>query len=277
MPVNDRPIGNTILYKEDGTAVLVGSRGEVYITDLQEGVGRALVTGNSGISKGYVTVNSTAIVPMRATTYTEPTSAAARELISSSVQDDASPGGTGTRRVRITYYNNNMVGPFIEDIDLNGTSAVTTVNTNIRFVESIKSLTVGSNGTNVGTITLRNTGAGATIGTIAASDGITFWNHHYIGDGYTCFIQKLTIGIIDNGLLGSISAGTFLRVATPLTANSFEEQITPTFRQQGSQPNRTHDFGKGLWIRGPSRVTQFVRSDNATAGTAHGGFVFYDL
>lgn len=277
MPVNDRPIQNTILYKEDGTVALIGSRGEIFTADLQEAAARTTTTGNTGITKGYVAVNSTSIVAIRATTYTEPASAAARELISSSTQDDASPGGTGTRRVRITYYDNNMVGPYHEDIDLNGTSAVTTVATNIRFVESIKSLTVGSNGTNVGTITLRNTGAGATIGTIAASDGITFWNHHYVGDGYTCFIQKMTIGIIDNGLLGSIGAGSFLRAINPLTTNAFEEQITPTFRQQGSQPNRTHDFGKGLWVKGPARVTQYVRSDNTTAGTAHGGFVFYDI
>jgi len=277
MPVNDRPIENTILYKEDGTAVLVGSRGEIYTSDLSIAVGRGLATGTSGMAKGYASVSSTAIVPVRATTYTEPTSAAARELISSSTQDDATPGGTGTRRVRITYYDNNMLGPYIEDIDLNGTTAVTTVATNIRFIEKMESLIVGSNGTNVGTITIRNTGAGATIGTIAASDGCTHWAHHYVADGYTSFIQSLTTGIIDNGLLGSISCSMFLRAALPLTANSFEKQITFSFRQQGNQPSQTHNVVNGLWVRGPARITLYARDDNTTAGTVHGGFTFYDV
>lgn len=277
MPVNDRPVQNTILYKEDGTAVLVGSRGEVYASDLSIAVGRSLVTGVSGLTKGYTSINSTAIVPVRATAYTEPTSAAARELISSSTQDDATPGGTGTRRVRIVYYDNNMLGPYTEDIDLNGTSAVTTVATNIRFIERMESLIVGSNGTNVGTITIRNTGAGATIGTIAVSDGCTYWGHHYVADGYTSFVQSLTTGIIDNGLLGSIGCSMFLRVATPLTTNSFEKQITFSFRQQGNQPSQTHSFTNNLWVRGPARITLYVRDDNTTAGTAHGGFTFYDV
>lgn len=277
MPVNDRPISNTILYKEDGTAVLVGSRGEVYSSDLSIAVGRGLVTGVSGLAKGYRSINSTAIVPVTSTTYTEPTSAAARELISSNTQDDATPGGTGTRRVRITYYDGSMIGPYTEDIDLNGTAAVTTVATNIRFVEKIESLIVGSNGTNVGTITLRNTGAGATIGTIAVSDGCTHWAHHYVADGYTSFIQSLTTGVIDNGLLGSIGCSIFLRAATPLTASSFEKQLTFSFRQQGNQPSQTHTFANNLWVRGPAKVTLYVRDDNTTAGTAHGGFTFYDI
>lgn len=277
MAVNDRPIGNTILYKEDGSAVLVGSRGEIYTSDLSIAVGRGLVTGTSGLVKGYATINSTTIIPVRATTYTEPTSAAARELVSSSTQDDATPGGTGTRRVRITYYDGSMNGPYTEDIDLNGTAAVTTVATNIRFIEKMESLIVGSNGTNVGTITIRNTGAGATIGTIAVSDGCTYWAHHYVADGYTSFVQSLTAGVIDNGLLGSISCSMFLRVATPLTANSFEKQLTFSFRQQGSQPSQTHNFANNLWVRGPARISLYVRDDNTTAGTAHGGFTFYDV
>lgn len=277
MPVNDRPIQNTILYKEDGTAILVGSRGEVYSSDLSIAVGRGLVGGTSGIARGYRSVNSTAIVPITATTYTEPTTAAARELVSSSTQDDATPGGTGTRRVRITYYDGSMNGPLTEDIDLNGTSAVTTVATNIRFVEKIESLIVGSNGTNVGTITLRNTGGGATIGTIAASDGCTFWAHHYVADGYACFVQRAFTGIIDNGLLGSISCSMFLRQATPLTTSSFEKQITMSLRQQGAQPSQTHSFENSFSVRGPAKVTMYVRSDNTTAGTAHGGFTFYDV
>ena len=277
MTITDRTVQNSILYKEDGTPALVGSRGEIFVADLVEAVSRGLTTGTSGLTKGYASVNSTAIVPIRATTYTEPSSAAQRELVSSSTQDDATPGGTGTRSVRITYYDGSLNGPFTEDINLNGTSAVATVATDIRFVEKIESLTVGSNGTNVGTITLRNTGGGATVGTIAVGDGCTNWAHHYVASGRTCFVERINFGMIDNGLLGSVSGGSFLRAILPLTTNAFEKQITMTFRQNGTSTSQTHNMAKSLWVTGPARIVQYVRSDNATAGTAHGGFTFYDV
>ena len=120
--------------------------------------GGIVPNGLSGVIGGYIGTSAVTLVACRATTYTEPASAAQRSVASSSASDSAA--GTGTRTIRITYYDNSMNGPYYEDITMNGTTPVNTVATNIRFIECICSMTVGSNGGNVGTITLFNSTAG---------------------------------------------------------------------------------------------------------------------
>jgi hypothetical protein len=269
MSIDSRSVISSIPYKEDGTALLVGAQGEQGSAELEELVARALATGAAGSCMGFIATAAQTIVAVRGTTYTEPSAAAQREIVSSSTND--SSAGTGARTVRITYYDGTMAGPFTEDVTMNGTTAVATVATNIRFVESLRTLTVGSNGSNVGTITLRLLSAGATIGTISVSEGVTFWAHHYIAVGRTGFIPRIICG--ENG----VSASMFLRSFRPLTSNAFEEQITAQLRAITAQPSQIYDMGKGLFVPGPARVALYVRPDANTAGTAHGGFTFYDV
>jgi hypothetical protein len=121
--------------------------------------------GRTGISSGGVVLGgSTAntLQVMRATTYTEPTSAAQRSLASASANDAAA--GTGGRTVKITYYDGAGAGPLTETVTLNGTSAVNTVATNIQFIEKMEVVTVGSLGANAAAITLYgSTGGGGGV------------------------------------------------------------------------------------------------------------------
>jgi len=269
MAISERPVISTVNYKEDGTALLIGAQGEQVGADLEQAVAKGQATGAVGSVYGYVATAATTIVVVRATTYTEQSAALQREVVSSSAND--SSAGTGTRTLRITYYDATMAGPFTTDVTMNGTTPVSTSVSNICFVEKIETLTVGSNGTNVGTITLRLLSAGATIGTIAASDGVTFWAHHYVAVGRSCFVQRAITGVL------GVSGALFLRKHTPLVANSFESQITVSLRTITAQPSQTYDFSKGLWISGPARVSLHVRPDANTAATWHGGFTFFDV
>ena len=269
MAVNNRPTQNSILYGENGSAILVDGYNLVMVGSLEHAINKDLIsTAESGHVQGYVATSATTIVVIRATTYTEPASASQMEVVSSSTQDDGSPGGTGTRTLRITYYDGNMNGPFTEDITTNGTGAVATAATNIRFVEKMETLTVGSSGTNVGTITLRLVGGGATVGTIAVSDGITFWAHHYVQQGKTCFIKR-----VFGGVLG-VSGVVFLRSTFPLTTNAFEKQITASVRTVTAQPSQIYDM-EHFTVTGPARISMWVRPDANTAATWHGGFSYY--
>lgn len=269
MAFKDRPVANSVMYKEDGTAVLIGSRGEQFGADIEEAVARGLVTGTTGNVFGYVGTSATTIVSCRATAYTEPASASQMEVLSSSASDASA--GVGTRTVRVTYYDGSMAGPNTTDVTLNGTTAVATTPTNIRFVESIRTLTVGSTGTNVGTLTLRVVSGGATVGTVAISDGRTFWAHHYVAASRISFIQRIASGT--NGVNGNI----FLRSILPLTSAAFEEQISQNFRSITAQPSQIYDMGADMTIAGPARVTLYVKPDAATASTFNGGFTYYDL
>jgi len=164
---------------------------------------------------------------MRATVYTEPTSAAQRSISSSSASDTSA--GVGARTVKITYYNNTGVGPFTEIVTLNGTTAVNTVATDIRFIENIEVVTAGSTLSNVGTISLFGTtgGGGGTVGSIGVGtvisgvgDNRTLWAHHYIAVGYTAQMSVLVIGIQSGG--SATNGQFFVRSSQPLVANSAE-------------------------------------------------------
>lgn len=272
MTINDRSTHNVILYNENGTPVFVGDNHGLLIAGTIEYAVSAGIIPNSvsGTSYGYVSTSSVTITVLRATAYIEPASASQMEIVSSSVQDDATPGGTGTRTIRITYYDGTMNGPFTEDLSMNGTSAVATIGTNIRFVESIESLTVGSNGTNAGTITLRLVGGGATVGTIAVGDGITNWAHHYVANGLRCFVKRVITG--SNGNSGS----SFLRSVNPLIANAFEKTITPNLRTITAQPSQIYDT-ENFTVIGPAKITMYVRANSNTACTWDGGFSYYEL
>jgi len=272
MPITDRPVNNSILYDESGKAILVDSgNGALIVGGLEHAIGDGLIS-TAGVSsdhaKGYVATASTSITVARASTYVEPASASQMEILSSSASD--SSAGTGTRTVRITYYDGSLNGPFTEDKTMNGVAAVTTTATNMRFIDKIETLSVGSNGTNVGTITLRAVSAGATVGTIAVSDGITFWAHKYVPVNTKCFIKRWFVGVLGN------SGVTFLRTNQPLTGVSFEKQMTPSVRVTTAQPSQIYDMEHFI-VPGPAKISAWVRADSNTAATWHVGFSFYCL
>ncbi len=82
------------------------------------------------------------------------------QVVSTSALDNG--GGTGIRTLDIHYIDANGAAKE-EIITMNGITAVSTVATNIRFVQEIHAFTVGSNGVAVGTITIFQSGAPATV------------------------------------------------------------------------------------------------------------------
>jgi hypothetical protein len=261
MALGDRPIVNAVPFSE-GALIASGKS-----------------SGAAGLAVAYAAAASTASTVVRATAYTEPAAAAQLEVVSSSTSDAAA--GTGARTLRIIYYDGAGNGPFSTDVTLNGTAPVTTAATNIRFVEAMYCRTVGSTGSNVGTITLRGLGGGATVGTIAATDGRTYWAHHYVGVGQISQITELTAAM-------TLAKGTvFLRAIEMLTANAFELPITASYRlgpaAAGASatpspfaPSLVFPFGS-LYVQGPARVTAYVKPDAATTGNlAHVSFGYVD-
>ncbi len=192
----------------------------------------------NGFTHGRVATSATTTVPIRATTYTEPASAAQRSVASASANDTSA--GTGARTVRITYFDGSMNGPYTETVTLNGTTPVNTTATDIRYVEKIEVLTVGSGGVNAGIITLYGStaGGGGTVGTIAASDNQTFWAHHYVRNGKTANITSIT-----GGVLGAQTAGMFLQAKNPANANDAEMRLTDQLRLMSSGNTISRLFG----------------------------------
>lgn len=196
----------------------------------------------TGVSGAFLTLGggtAGVLVILRATTYTEPAAAAQRSVASASANDTAA--GTGARSVRITYFDNSGNGPLFETVTLNGTTAVNTVATDIRFIESMEVVTAGSLFANAGIITLYGAtgGGGGTVGSIGVGtivtgvgDNRTVWAHHYVAAGYTAQLATFSLGIQSGG--GNTSGRFLIRMTQPLVANSADVTIGDVVLVNGS-------------------------------------------
>lgn len=166
------------------------------------------------------------LTAIRTTTYVGQTTNAQRSFVSTSAND--SSAGTGARQIKLTYYNSSGAGPFTETLSTNGLTAVNTTATDICFVEKIEVTSVGSNGSNVGTINMYSTtGAGGTI--IAAigvanlgtgvGDNTTLYGHHYVASGSVVNLYNLNCGAQTS------FAQVFLKIKDPTVTTSAETLI----------------------------------------------------
>ena len=126
-----------------------------------------------------------------------PTSAEVYEI--SSLSPDDTSAGTGTRTVLVASLDSLFVEQ-TQVVTMNGTTAVTLTGTHIR-PRLIQSLTAGSNGTNVGDITLQVSGAGAVRNIMLTDEGISNDGHFTVPANKIAYIlQTFTLfGKDDSG------------------------------------------------------------------------------
>jgi len=213
--------------------------------------------------------------PVRFTTYVEPTAQAQRSLVSSSAADAAA--GTGARQVEITYVNNAMTGQFTETVTLNGVTPVNTVATDIRFIQKMKVMSVGSGGQNAGTISLFTglAGAGTVIGSIGLGVGRTnqtYWAHHYVLATETAVIVTFNAGVAGGG---AVDAEAFVSSRNPIIATSPELQITDSVTVEASSASTPRVVPNTVDVVGPAiMVMNIIPAGNNTS--FFGSFDFWE-
>lgn len=222
-------------------------------------------TMTAGRANGYIGTSATSGVVVRATTYS-PQGANAQRSINSTSANDTSLG-TGARTVTINYLNTSFVLKS-ETVTLNGTAGVNTVNTDIAYIENIQVASVGSGGGNAGAIQVW-TGLAATgsiWGSIAASDNQTFWAHHYVPTGVSCYILNLTGG-------ATVVAGqtNINHSGNPGSTNIPQLQIGATIIHTAAG-TWDHDYEVPLVVTGPDLVWVVERPTAVTASTAVASF-----
>ena len=219
-----------------------------------------------GRSQGYVGTSATTGVAIRATTYT-PLGGAGVQCSFKSTSANDSSSGTGAQQVTINYLDSSF-NTHSETITLNGTTAVNTVGTNYAYIESMQVSQVGSGGGNVGTIEIfTTTGGGGTVwGSIAAGDNQTFWAHHYVPSGYTCYILGMTCG-------GTVAAGqtNLNHFGNPSSSNIPELQIGVTIVHVAGG-TWDHDYEIPIAVTGPDLILLVEKPISSTASTAVAGF-----
>lgn len=233
---------------------------------------------SSDTREGYIVTTATTKTEIYATAQPTQTVGAQRSMNSTSANDTAV--GTGAQTVRITYYVQTgtglVTGPFIEIISLNGTAAVNTVATNIRYIEKLEVLTAGSSGENVGTIRLwTGTAASGTVfSSINATDGETFLAHHFVPSGKTCYITDILTGT--NVATGT--TGRFQIFSTDLsTANAAVKSIISFLYQPGGVLNNSLVFSSPRIIVGPAYIECYVTPGSATSQINSMTFNYYEL
>lgn len=273
-PVNGRaangaaPVGSPVLVS--------GSDGSLVRTILTDAQGRIVTAPagafatHKGFADGKVVLAAKTPTAVYATAYTEQAANAQRSIVSSSANDAAA--GTGARTVRVTYLTAAGLGPYTEDVTMNGTTPVNMVAVDVCFIERIEVLTVGGGKTNAGVISLKAAtgGGGATVWSIAAGDGRTYGAHHYIPAGRVCRVTSLHVGI------KGADTSSFTLKAVPLPiGNNYEEQIGDLIRV-ASSAGFLRTYGTPIEVAGPARVSVWALPDSTSSRTYYGSFDYYD-
>lgn len=135
---------------------------EQFIDDIAGGISGLLVSYGfrSSISNS---VTGDDIWTGTATTIPIPPSTGQQmQVVSTNANDDGSPAGTGVQMLTVHYIDANGL-QLDEDITMNGVTPVLTTAKNIRFVQDIHTIAVGTNLAAVGTISISPSGVPATV------------------------------------------------------------------------------------------------------------------
>ena len=234
-----------------------------------EAVAAGIVPGVTvGRAQGYVGTSATSGKVIRATTYTPQGTNAQRSVNSTSSSDTSA--GTGAQKVTVNFLDATNIVLASETVTMNGTTAVNTVSTNVALLENMIVAQVGSGGGNVGTIQIFTTtaGGGSVWGSIAASDNQTFWAHHYVPSGVTCYILGFTCG-------ATVVAGqtNLNHSGNPLGTGLPQLQIGVTLMHVAAG-TWDHDFEVPIAVAGPDLVWLVERPVAVTSSTAVAGFEY---
>lgn len=241
--------------------------------------GNLIVTSLTGFGAnfafGAVATAATTLVPVRRNVYAEQSTNGQRSIASSSSADALVQ--TGARTVIITYYDQNGNGPFSESLNLNGATGVNTVATNICFIEKIVVTSVGSGGTNAGTITLFtgiNKG-GTTITTIEPGGLQTFLAIHYVPAGKTCNVTGIAVS--HNGT--TVGSGAVFKMTSKALipyATSSAIQISDFVRLYGQSSMFSRVYQSPIKVVGPARIQLEVAPESTSAIIYRGSFDYFE-
>ena len=239
------------------------------VADLETMAMLGLIPGCvAGRANGYALAGTTSQFNVRGSTYAPQASALQRSVKSSDARDTAA--GTGARTVTINYLNNSMVLKQ-DTVTLNGTTPVNTNATDIQFIESIVVATCGTDLVNDGNVQLMTglAGAGSVMAQMNSSDNSTFYAHHYVPAGVTCYILK-------NTGAGTLVVGkTWMnRTGDPRSTGLPVLQIGDTIIHSAGF-TEDHDYKVEIAVAGPDYI--YCKEQPVTANASNFAFASFDF
>lgn len=181
-----------------------------YTDDIVAGPVHPLSATGISLAVGNVT-NGTDIWTGTATRIPIPPNAGQQMTLVSTSANDTN-GGTGVNKVEIQYLDASG-NEKTEDVTLNGVGSVNTVATNIRFINDLHTLVVGTNTAAIGTITIFALGSPATV----YSQIDPGFNRHrntarMVPSGLICMIEDFNASGGRSGGTGATSGFVQLRI-----------------------------------------------------------------
>lgn len=185
-------------------------------------------------------------------------SAATLDIISSSASD-TNTAGTGVRKVKVVYLNNLDTIVESADINLNGTTLVTSVVTNVNQVLWVEATDVGSNLSAVGNIRLRINGGVIEVEQISIGNNKSLSSHFKVPVGFTGYVFNWKTHAINNDQNARLVA----------TVDSLTRTLSTVFHAQANS-SVASNTNSGIiyvpFIKFPA-LTQ-IKVNTISAGTA---------
>ena len=178
-----------------------------------------------------------------------PTAARIHSIVSTSVNDDGNPVGTGARTIRIYGLKTWDLAETSEDITLDGTTPVNTANSYV-IINRMKVLTCGGN-LNLGTISATAATDGTVTAVIAIGDGQTEMAIYGVPSTQSFYMTRWGVHI--NKTSASITTAEFqLRVnETPnVQSTCFIRKNDSSVQSNGTSSSEKH-FDNPAKIAGP--------------------------
>jgi len=182
------------------------------------------------------------------------------QAVSSSLNDDGSPAGTGAQTIKVTYINTSYAITTTADITLNGTTAVTVTTADCLAILWAEVTAVGSNGVAFGTITIR-TSAPLTLSQITSGGNRSMDCFFMVPDGYKAYIKQWDGENIQN------SQDFRLRALV----NTHDRTLSSVYHFQSTHntPSNTSFIDELPYLQFPARckITGTTISSSLAAGT----------
>lgn len=232
----------------------------------------------AGSNLGKVTTAATTEVVIRDSIYLERSVGSRWSVVSTSLLDNGTIPNTGAHVMRIKYYtlsSGTISGPFIEDVTLNGTTAVNTVATNLCYLEVAEVINAGSTGLNQGNINFYDNinATGTNFAQIKLQERMTFYGHHYIPSGKTCCINSLSVSstaTTGNNPLFRI------RYNNPAVSTS-SQRVLLKVSAQGSVNTLHINYDNPKIVTGPAVITSYVLPTNGGSQVNRIDFGYYEI